>query len=134
MMAVADYVLAFCVLIGLAGVAFGYRTPAALLAILAVAWYAPRLGYNLSYWELIALGMGALTVIIQPVMTLPDRLIAGLFPVQWLSYLLPSPHHYWGAFAVVCVQLLLCAPFLWTQRGRWSVSHGPLREISYEAR
>lgn len=111
----------------------GYRTAMVLLASLGVSFAVPAAGIPFTLWAWLALDLAVMALVVRPVMTLPDKLIVALFPAAWAAYFMPSPIHYWGAYAVVCVQFLLCAPFLWTQRGRWQVSHGPSRELKYEA-
>jgi hypothetical protein len=108
------------------GALMGNRTAFLLLVALFLSLVVP-----LPLWAMLGADAAIIALILRNTVTLPDKLILSLFPVAWFAYGLPSPSNYWAAYAVVCVQLILCAPMPWNQRGLGEVSHGPLREVKY---
>jgi hypothetical protein len=95
---------------GVAGALTGNRTAWALLASVAMclALDSARIEFNFVVWMLIDLAV--IFVIVRPGMTYSDVVILALFIPAWAFYVMPDPARFWGSFAVVVAQLLLCAP------------------------
>lgn len=123
---VADFALPLATFAAGIGALMGNRTALILLAALFVSVAVP-----LPMWAMLGADAVIIALMLRNALSWPDRAILALFPVAWWGYGLASPADYWTAYTVVCVQLLLCAPFPWIQRGSGNVSHGPLREVKY---
>lgn len=102
----------------------GNRTACALLASLAYAAILERLAIPFGpVWMLADLAV--LAIILRPNMTLQDELIAALFVPAWVGYALDAETNYTIGMFVVTMQLLICVPWIWLQKGGGDVSHGP---------
>lgn len=122
--------LYFCCGVAGAGVLCGNRPAIALLLGVALTTWVVE-GVYLSWHTLFTIDMVIAAMFMVKGAPRSHYMILGLFPMAWIAYALPPPYYYWVPYYVVCLQLLLCVPLPWLQRGIWNVSHGPLRELNY---
>jgi hypothetical protein len=130
---VASFLLALAIAAGLvAGICFNNRTAWPLLGSVVLCLYLRErvVPFDPLLWFLIDLE--AALFIIRRNMPVRDYIIIGLFVPAWVSYALPDPWRNWGSSAVVITQLLLTVPLRKNQGMGGLVSHGPLREVTYE--
>lgn len=126
----AEQFLSFCCGVAFASVLTGNRAAIALLC--GVAFSKVLEGTFLGWHVLFMADLMIAACFIDRNMTRANIMVVSLFPMAWIAYALPPPFYYWLPYSVVCLQLLLCVPIPWLQRGNASDSHGPIRELRYE--
>lgn len=118
-----DTALTLGALVAFLAALMGDRTAAALLCSLGASFLMTGSA------GLFLLDIAVLCVILRPIMTLADELIAALFVVAWVGYLANDQLRYDMTYAVVVLQMILTMPVTRLQNGLNVVSHGPLRGI-----